>query len=426
MSEECGEKPATRIAVTSRKMFHEKYLRSEDGEDGHLLPGMFNDTVLDEIVPKLRWRTCHQLSLVSRSWREANQSRQVYDARVRSHSGTERLFVLNHSDGEGDTVLSLYSVRDNSWHLLPKFPKARRCDNGYPSQNGVRSFSRSVSLGGKIYVFGGVNQEYGETDGDGMEVYALDLGGQGEWQQCANMPQQRYLFDCGVLSGKIYVLGGSAGGKPVRESVVYDPKTNVWSSIQPMKFMRQNHRVVAFGEELFVLGGQFAHPDLETDPFRNNEYNPFGLRDNGLLFTTEVYHPGKEEWRVLERHECYKSSEFFTAKGKLYMTSPEGIYVNAIDSEGNYSWTRLHSFLFEDHSYNYSPIDYRRFIICATQAGNDELLGLYSWAFDAPLQTALYQSEGFGSNHEQLLWHRIDREMLEHDEFEYFMLPIQL
>ncbi|CAM6120828.1 unnamed protein product [Calypogeia fissa] len=364
-----------RNAVNSRR-------RISDEKDECLLPGLLDEIVLDHVVPKLPWQALYILSLVNRSWLEANRSRRTYEARVRSDS-TEMFYVIS-LDCPG--TLCLCPMSNHFWRELPQFP-------GYEYDE-LPTDCQYISGDGKLYVLGGWS-----SDEEGGEVYVLDIAGQRQWKQCAKMPIPRHSFGCGVVGGKIYVYGGFIGcdsRKPARKSLVYDPEANVWSSIRPMKRSSSTLRVVALGKELFV------HSDLA-----------------GI----EVYHVEKDEWRSLEPwqkhldkkdkwirlHEWQETEylfseteKLFTAQGKLHMATPAGIYVHGTRSEGDCSWTLLHSYDGFDESYNeiggrgphgeIQSID--------VLAGNGELVALVTYEY----ASSVYECQGFGSEEEVLEW----------------------
>ncbi|CAM6120716.1 unnamed protein product [Calypogeia fissa] len=144
----------------------------------------------------------------------ANLSPCIYDLRVRSLS-SETLVALNHnhliSDREDENAISLSSMRENSWHRPPPFPKSGKSGK---SQGGIPRFCEFVSFDGKLYVLGGeMEREYNLDTSTynaratvtrvSSEVYALDLVGQERLETVwRNMPQPRYRFECAVGTWK--------------------------------------------------------------------------------------------------------------------------------------------------------------------------------------------------------------------------------
>ncbi|CAM6102107.1 unnamed protein product [Calypogeia fissa] len=378
------------------------FSRSEREEDERLLPELPDEIVLGHVVPKLPWQAFPVLSLVSRRWREANQSRCVYDARVRSHS-TETVFVLSHGCKYEyrEHGMSLYSMTANPWLRLPPFPKSW----GY--KRSIPRFHHCLSFDGKIYLLGRFPGDGNADDKQYSEVFMLDLAGQREWKRCADLPKPRTHFGCGVAEGKIYVIGGSPIQKRPRlefcDCFVYDPRANTWSPIRPMKQAFEVHRVFGVGKELFVM----HRPQAEL----------------------EVYHVDKDEWRSLgpwqkslDEDECEMlepwtfssdlAQKMFSAKGKLHMATPFGIYIYSGGSDGNLKlWTRLHSYWgFEEHYENQRCKEMgtleglsKRLRRLAVIAGNDELVALARYGHDEH-GTYLYRSRGFNGEKEEIVW----------------------
>lgn len=169
-----GEDEILRGLEYHRKQRRANAVRVEEYNED-LVPGLPNAITLDLIVPKLPWRAFHRLSSVSRCWRDVIRSRQVYDARVRSHS-TETLVAFEHMINGNSRVISLYSVGDDSWHRLPQLPYCPR---------GIPAYYELISLDGKLYVIGGDTKgrpRRREVEGT-TEVYVLDLVEQREWKR---------------------------------------------------------------------------------------------------------------------------------------------------------------------------------------------------------------------------------------------------
>lgn len=136
-----GEERKDTKAVTVGSQSDGSFWRPEFQEWLQLLPGLPTELTLHQIVSKLPWSSFTVLSSVSRGWLAAIESRQIFHARVRSHS-TET-FVVIHSVWSG--VISLYSTRSKLCYRLPQIPNVER---------EVAQFSGIASVDGKIYVLG--------------------------------------------------------------------------------------------------------------------------------------------------------------------------------------------------------------------------------------------------------------------------------
>jgi hypothetical protein len=180
------------------------------------------------------------------------------------------------------------------------------------------------------------------------------------------------------MNGKIYVFGGYRetlkafitpyGVGRVLPGVmcgseVYDPRSNKWSTIAPMKFARYCHDVAIMGEEIVVYGRHLV--DVSNHHQANYSANADFL---------EVYHPGKDEWRVVDgfvrkikdsyaerglaqpalsaqqllqgisrrgdQRVAGMKGLLFMTQGKAYFMNDENILVHNFDAQ---AWTDLHS-----------------------------------------------------------------------------------
>ncbi|CAM6081653.1 unnamed protein product [Calypogeia fissa] len=113
------------------------------------------------------------------------------------------------------------------------------------------------------------------------------------------MKDPRRDFGCGSKDGKIYVFGSVSSHNYMRGCEVYDPNIDSWSSITHMKHKRFDQQVTVFGEEMLVYGGQV---DPDGDSGYDARYDPSYVFPNALrdVLYLEVYHPGKDEWRLVK------------------------------------------------------------------------------------------------------------------------------
>lgn len=103
---------------------------SSTGEGAGILLGLLDEIALDQIVPKLPYTAFRVLALVSRPWRKAIRSGRVHKARVRANS-TEKLFVFNYTNREGDRTLS----RSSPLEIAPGFSFLRAQSLGNLNQD---------------------------------------------------------------------------------------------------------------------------------------------------------------------------------------------------------------------------------------------------------------------------------------------------
>lgn len=109
---------------------------------------------------------------------------------------------------------------------------------------------------GKFYVAGGRN---GTITSIHPLSYQYDPA-TNKWSEIAKMPTPRGGVAYAVHKGKLYVFGGE--GNPAqgtqgvyREAEVYDPTTNKWTSLEPMKVPVHGTGAASLGDFIYIPGG---------------------------------------------------------------------------------------------------------------------------------------------------------------------------
>ncbi|CAM6098003.1 unnamed protein product [Calypogeia fissa] len=321
-----------------------------------LLPGIPNQIALREVSTKLSWKDFHVLSAVSRGWRHAIRSRQIYNARVLSQT-RETLALIYYGKPFEGFQLALYSLRDGSSYLLPAIPGR---------EAGNPDWCECVSVDGRIYVIGGTrNYQSGEA-------HVLDLAGHAGWKLCAAMGEPHYNFPRSVLHGKIYVFDVDEDQDDVGGEV-YDPKANTWTAFRTPKWCNPHHEVESLREQLFLFTGCFK-PPVAPDFLAS--------------------HPVKEQWR--KDNLALTDEEYpFVAQGKLHSLGPYSISV--YNSDRN-SWSELHTFSFAENVNNVHTG------LFAVQAVDEELFALWGWSGNG---FRFLQSKGFGGDTKEILWEKV-------------------
>jgi hypothetical protein len=129
----------------------------------------------------------------------------------------------------------------------------------------ARANLATAEVGGLVYAIGGI----GQAD-DTLDVVETFNPRSGRWTTSLPLPQPRAGPGAAGLGGLLYVAGGevqlTADTFEVSNSVlVYDPKQNTWRSVAPMPTARTRLRLVASGRYLYAIGG--AAPPSGADPF---------------------------------------------------------------------------------------------------------------------------------------------------------------
>nr|XP_036864380.1 kelch-like protein 4 [Manis javanica] len=133
-----------------------------------------------------------------------------------------------------------------------------------------------VALNGKIYAIGGFD---GRSCLKSMECFDPHTN---KWRQCASMSNECGHVGAATYSGLLYVVGGhdsSASNQCTSFSnrvERYNPKTDSWSAVAPLRVPRYAIAICPLGDRLYVVGGYDGQSYLNT---------------------VESYDAQKDEWR---------------------------------------------------------------------------------------------------------------------------------
>lgn len=147
------------------------------------------------------------------------------------------------------------------------------------------------SLGENLYLIGGqmkLKNQYHITNS--VERWSLQGG---PWRSAAPLPMPLAYHSVVRIKGRLYVLGGRTpqsfrtDDEPDRMSnrlLEYDPETNKWSELGPMKYSKYRCSAVTLNGEIYVLGGI----GCEGVDRGQSRY---------CLNVVEIYNPDGDFWR---------------------------------------------------------------------------------------------------------------------------------
>jgi len=183
----------------------------------------------------------------------------------------------------------------------------------------------AASVGGKLHVMGG---SVLQVTGPYHQQYdpATDT-----WRGRAPVPRSLDHIGSAVLNGKIYLIGGFVGGGVHRDgqntAFEYDPASDTWRILAPMKAGRASVGVVVLAGKLHAIGGRSP--------------------DNAVVVAThEVYDPATNTWKDLAPLPTARDhGAAVAAEGKIYFaggrtgpsTSPTAL-LDIYDPNAN-TWT---------------------------------------------------------------------------------------
>ncbi|XP_045540352.1 influenza virus NS1A-binding protein homolog B-like [Papilio machaon] len=129
-----------------------------------------------------------------------------------------------------------YDPDTNTWTALPDMRSAR---GRFPA----------AVLGGALYALGG-------SDGH-AELDSVDAFGGGAWERRARLPLARSHAAAAAdeEAGVLYVAGGWAAGRCLRQVHRYSPLTDTWTEAPPLNTGRSQCAGVMWQGEPWVLGG---------------------------------------------------------------------------------------------------------------------------------------------------------------------------
>ena len=175
-----------------------------------------------------------------------------------------------------------------------------------------------AAVNGKLYVIGGfaggkargINYEYDP---------ATD-----KWTKKKPMPRPSHHAALAAANGKIYVSGGfvapegttipvGAAWEPVDDAWEYDPATDSWKSLAPLPGKRGAAVAVEVDGKIYVIGG-VTTVEGSKDPF----FTFFG--PSRVLTTNDMYDPATNKWESRRPMAVARNHAFAGAvNGKIYV-----------------------------------------------------------------------------------------------------------
>lgn len=167
-------------------------------------------------------------------------------ARRRGASGVAvdrgRIYVLGGLRGGAVADASVYDPASDRWSALPDMPR--------PADHLVAG-----AIDGVLYAAGGRS---GGITGHTARVDAFDIA-EGAWSEVTSMPTSRGGTAGAVQGGRLYVFGGEGNqSQPsgvFASAEAYDPATDTWEVLPPMRTPRHGTGAAAVRDAIYVPGG---------------------------------------------------------------------------------------------------------------------------------------------------------------------------
>jgi len=180
---------------------------------------------------------------------------------ARQHFQTEvidgKIYAIGGCTNSGLSSAEVYDPSINAWTTIA------------PMSIGRYDFQTEV-IDGKIYAIGG----YGPSGTylSSVEVYDPSTN---VWTTLAPMSTDRRAFRTEMIDGKIYAIGGVGGSTTLSSTEVYDPSTNTWTTLAPMTTGRFNFEIEAIGGKIYAVGGYDNYGSEKNQKLSSVEvYNP--------------------------------------------------------------------------------------------------------------------------------------------------------
>ncbi|XP_060063558.1 kelch-like protein 26 [Ylistrum balloti] len=146
-------------------------------------------------------------------------------------------------------------VGSRTWKTLTQIPHVQQCNFGH------------VVMKNNLYVVGGCFN-------DNMQEIIHNYGFKYDpatqsWSSIAPMRTERCRFFLAEARGKLYAIGGDpSASNPLAEAAapceVFDPEENIWTPMSSMPKNRSQHAGITIGDNVYVSGGL---QDIDEDTF---------------------------------------------------------------------------------------------------------------------------------------------------------------
>lgn len=271
-------------------------------EDASLIPGLPED-VAKMCLALVRRDDFPSLTKVSKAWWNYVQTQEFYHTRKGVGTLEEWLYILTVASDMKSTQWEVLNPKQKgNWKVLPRMPGLVKVGAGTSVVNE------------KLVVLGGLVLD-DEKSCPSAEVYIYDPV-LDKWKKGASMKTARYEFACGVLGGKVYVVGGhGTGGEALASMEVYDPDKDEWTCSSPLRKPRWGCFAAGVEGKLYVLGGRSSFTLGSArfmDVFDPKTGNWHEVKNGCAMVLTHAVVSGKifcMEWKDERSLRCYNTAD---------------------------------------------------------------------------------------------------------------------
>ncbi|PIA48012.1 hypothetical protein AQUCO_01400538v1 [Aquilegia coerulea] len=229
-------------------------------DDPRLIPNL-PDEISIQILARLPRIHYLNAKLVSRSWKNAVTSTEIFDWRKDLKKTEEWLYILTKVE-EDKLVWHAFDPLSKKWQRLPSMPNVAKVEESKKVLSGLADVIKTWlgrrdpldrlpycgcaigAVNGCLYVLGGFSRAAAVKC-----VWRYDPV-LNIWTEVGSMSTGRAYCKTGVLNDKLYVVGGVSRGRggltPLQSAEVYDPCTGLWSEVPSMPFSKAQLLPTAF------------------------------------------------------------------------------------------------------------------------------------------------------------------------------------
>lgn len=235
------------------------------GDDSPRLIPSLPDEISFQILARVP-RICYlDVKMVSRSWKAAVTSNELYELRKELGTTEEWLYIVTKVENEKPLWHAL-DPKASKWQRLPPMPDVvyqEESKRGFSSLRLWNVVGSSIRIADVIKGWLGHEDVLDRMPFSGCAIGAVDgclfvLGGflrsttmrcvwkydprLNAWKEVSSMSIGRAYCKTGRLNDKLYVVGGVSqsrvGLTPLQSAEVFDPSTGLWAPVPSMPFSR--------------------------------------------------------------------------------------------------------------------------------------------------------------------------------------------
>ena len=186
------------------------------------------------------------------AWRKVGQTPEAFHHVQPVHIGTSIYVIGGLLGGFPDelpmTTIYRFDTESENWSSVGEMPEDR-----------ARGSTAAVVHQGEIYIVGG---NLNGHEGPSVAWFDRFDPASGQWTRLADAPHARDHASAAVVDGQLVMAGGRRSDLPnpfdktVAAVDIYDFETNQWRNGQSLPTLRAGAPVVAYEEEVIVIGGE--------------------------------------------------------------------------------------------------------------------------------------------------------------------------